>query len=144
MLPGTKTCIKESGNRILRTYLMSISIQWFLQISFYEIYIKKIELVSGKQTLTLLISKIYLPRISLENIYQNNQKYLRLFANWLFYSMKLTKNQTDLTINAYIGLLFMPLPQHTVCKSLMKLYRFNHVVIYEKYPKNAIESENLP
>ena len=33
---------------------------------------------------------------------------------------------------------------HTVCKNLMKLYRFKHVVIYEKYPKNAIESENLP
>ena len=29
--------------------------------------------------------------------------------------------------------------QNIVCKSLMKLQRFKHVVIYEKYSINAIE-----
>ena len=41
-----------------------------------------------------------------------------------------TKNQTDVAINAYTGLLYIStlMPKHTVCKSLMKLYRFKHVI----------------
>ena len=47
--------------------------------------------------------------------------------------------KTRLT-NDYIGLLFISklLPQHTICKSLMKLECFKHVKIYEKSQKNAL------
>ena len=55
------------------------------------------------------------------------------------------KNQTDIAINYYKGLLFSPklLPEHKFCKSLMKLKRFKLVVIYENSQKNAINQRTF-